>query len=273
MGATPSISARALSVLLLWVLTSGQRLAAGVEWVVFEDPLEHAFRAEVPRDWTARGGLVRMGDADFRPMLDLVSPDGRTHVRIGDAWISASAHPSPYRSGPEYAVLYARVRLLTPCPRAAADLAAMDFILPDPAASAAAQTPTSTGQIAYRCDSAQGPWVMFAFARTSAAHGSWQVETLASFSSPPEQVPQAQGVLLHTLRSFRVLAQNAPAAPPLRIAQALRGVEPTGDPLARPLTSRPELPLQFWTNGLGQVVNTVFPPSSAWRALRLQAFE
>jgi hypothetical protein len=46
-----------------------------VTYVKFEDSLEHAFTAEVPEGWEAKGGVYRLGFSDARAMLDLKSPD------------------------------------------------------------------------------------------------------------------------------------------------------------------------------------------------------
>ena len=58
------------------------RPPAPPEWVRFEDPVEHAFTLDVPKGWTARGGLVRLGYSDHRAMIDVTSPDGRINVRV-----------------------------------------------------------------------------------------------------------------------------------------------------------------------------------------------
>ena len=48
-----------------------------VTYVKFEDPFEHAFTAEVPEGWEAKGGVYRLGLSDARVVLDLRSPDGK----------------------------------------------------------------------------------------------------------------------------------------------------------------------------------------------------
>jgi hypothetical protein len=73
----------------------GELQSQGLVWVKFEDPLEQAFSVEVPRGWTVRGGLFRMGFSDERPMVDLTSPDGRVNVRLGDLSIPAYTIPNP----------------------------------------------------------------------------------------------------------------------------------------------------------------------------------
>ena len=94
----------------------------------FEDPFEQAFTVEVPQGWTIRGGLFRLGYSDYRPMIDLVSPDGTINIRSGDVAVPTYFLPTPthpregevtdlgaqaqgiyakYRTGKDYAGLYA----------------------------------------------------------------------------------------------------------------------------------------------------------------------
>ena len=63
-------------------------------WTRFEDPFEQSFSLEVPKGWTVRGGLFRMGYSDERPMVDLLSPDGFVNVRLGDLAIPTYALPN-----------------------------------------------------------------------------------------------------------------------------------------------------------------------------------
>ena len=69
-------------------------MGAAQSWTTFQDPLEKAFTVEVPQGWTARGGLFRMGYSDERAMIDLISPDGRVNVRLGDLAIPAYTVPT-----------------------------------------------------------------------------------------------------------------------------------------------------------------------------------
>src|SRR5690349_20759116 len=66
-----------------------------ISWVSFEDPAEHAFSMKVPKDWKVVGGLYRFGPLDPRVMIDLVSPDGKTNIRYGDAHVPPFAVPTP----------------------------------------------------------------------------------------------------------------------------------------------------------------------------------
>jgi hypothetical protein len=197
-------------------------VSAPLTWTSFQDPFEKAFAVAVPQGWTVRGGLFRMGYSDERPMVDLTSPDGRIDVRVGDLSIPVFTIPSQfhskegeiydlgaqaqmvvarYRTGPEFAALYARGRFGQVCRNPVADAANVDFVVPDYLPQDAVPAQTSAGQIAYRCASGS---IAFAFARTSAGGGLWVAATLGSFIAPPDQVALARSVLLRCAGSFRL---------------------------------------------------------------------
>ncbi len=313
-----------------------------VSWVKFDDSTEKAFSVDVPQGWTVKGGLFRLGFSDERAMVDLTSPDGKTNVRLGDVSIPSYSVPSQfharegevydlgaqaqmivarYRSGPEFAVLYSHARFYRICQNPEADAADVDFSMPDYWPADSNYSRTSTGQIAYRCDSKHEPRVAFAFARTSYYGTLWQVPTLGSFIAPPENVVFAKSVLLHCAQSFQVnpswieyqkkmdaeglqyqrvrqqqrlaslgqqvrqfeaqmqsmrnqvsafeTRQNAQAAQVDSFTNTLRGITPTIDPLtgaAREVWTGPNS--QYWTNGLGQVVNSNSQPPGNWHQLQ-----
>jgi hypothetical protein len=196
---------------------------AGLVWTAFQDPFEKAFTVEVPRGWSARGGLFRMGFSDERPMVDLTSVDGRVNVRLGDLAIPVYTEPNPYhpregqlddlgaqaqlvvahyRTGPEFAVLYSRGRFYEECRDAAPDMSNVNFTVPDYLPAEGAPQKTSTGQIAYRC--AAGQRIVYAFARTALNGTIWAVPTMGSFVSTPDQVSVARLVLEHCARTFKL---------------------------------------------------------------------
>lgn len=199
-----------------------------ISWTVFTDPFEQAFSAQVPQGWTVRGGLFRMGYSDERPMVDLISPDGRVNVRIGDLSIPTYAIPNPYhpregeiydlgaqaqlivaryRTGPEFAVLYSHVRFYRDCRDARGDADAANFTLPDYIPSQGPSGKTSNGAIAYHCGSGPAERVAFAYARTTEGNGVWSVPTMGSFFSSPDQLAFARAVLLHCAETFRMNPQ------------------------------------------------------------------
>ncbi len=203
----------------------GQAGAAGVSWSQFQDPLEHAFAVDVPRGWTAKGGLFRLGYSDERPMLDLRSPDGSIEIRLGDVAIPSYTVPNQfhahegevydlgaqarlivarYRTGPEFAVLYSHARFGSECRNPKPDSANAGLTVPDylPQEQNAAQT--STGQIAYRCETPDGTRVVFAYTRTTLYQGIWQVQTMVSFVTPPEKASMAKSIALRCAHSLEI---------------------------------------------------------------------
>jgi hypothetical protein len=208
--------------------------AAAPAWVTLQDPFEQAFTVEVPQGWTAVGGLLRVGFSDWRIVVDVTSPDRQTEVRLGDVIPINYLGPSPgyaqegqvvdlglegqpvaanYRSGPEFAVLYAHVRFYQTCPNPAADTADVNFSIPDYlsgaepyfSASVTGQQ-TSIGRIAYSCNAGQK--IAFADTRTTVVQGTtWWTPTLGSFIASPAEAPLARTVLLHLAQTFKLSAQ------------------------------------------------------------------
>jgi hypothetical protein len=205
--------------------SSGGSSSATPAWVSFQDPYEKAFTAEVPQGWAVHGGLFRMGFSDERPMIDITSPDGQINVRLGDVSIPAYALPTPthategqiddlgaqaqlvvakYRTGPEFAVLYAHVRFNKTCPNPTADAVDVNIAVPDYIPTTGAVTQTSTGRIAYSCGSGTSRHVAFTEARTTLAGSIWTTPTLASFITTPDQLAVARSILVHCAQTFHL---------------------------------------------------------------------
>lgn len=217
------MNALRFSPLTICLLASAQ-----TGWVSFQDPIEQAFSIDVPNGWTAKGGLFRIGYSDARPMVDLQSPDSRTNVRLRDLAIPSyfvpnQFHPregeiydlgaqaqltvARYRSGEEYAALYARSRFKPFCdtlaPQTSEGMAPVKDLLPQDVAPIR----STAAQATYRCVSGRGERVAYVYARTSLYQGLWQVQTLASFIAPVDQVATARGVLERASQSFRLTPQ------------------------------------------------------------------
>ena len=198
---------------------------ATLRWEQFQDPMEHAFGLAVPQGWTVRGGLFRLGYSDERPMVDLRSPDGTIEIRLGDVAVPSYTVPNQYhaqegevydlgaqarlivaryRTGPEFAVLYSHARFGRECRNPQADAEDAAATMPDylPQEPNAAQT--SAGAIAYRCETAGGTRVVFAYTRTALYQGIWQAPTIVSFVAPPEKAAEARTVALHCARSLAI---------------------------------------------------------------------
>jgi len=199
--------------------------SSGVAWTTFQDPFEQAFTVEVPQGWKARGGLFRMGFSDERPMIDLLSPDGRINVRLGDVSIPTYTTPNPqharegepydlgaqaqlvvarYRTGPEFAVMYSHVRFYQDCKGAQGDSSDLGFTIPDYIPSEGPAPKTSAGAISYQCGSGATGRIAYAYARTSETGNIWGVPTMGSYLSPPDKVAIARAVLLHCAQTFKL---------------------------------------------------------------------
>ena len=199
--------------------------AAAPAWTTFQDPYEKAFTAEVPQGWIVKGGLFRMGFSDERPMIDLTSPDGQTEIRLGDVSIPVytlptQLHPTQgqivdlgaqaqlviekYRTGPEFAVLYAQARFSKSCTNPSADTTDVNFTVPDYIPATGTVTQTSTGRIAYLCGSGSSQRVTYTAARTTLQASIWTVPTLGSFITTPSQLALAQSILLHCAQTFHL---------------------------------------------------------------------
>jgi hypothetical protein len=144
-------------------------------WTTVRDTQEQVFSVDVPRGWNAHGGLLRKGPLDPRVQVDMVSPDGRIEMRLGD-WgvppftvpsgqmerlgftegkVYAPGHPptatiiARYRSGLDFAAFYARVRFAKTCqtfePKSQKSI--------DPIFSPAREgaMTTTAGEAVYRC--------------------------------------------------------------------------------------------------------------------------
>jgi hypothetical protein len=202
--------------LLILPVFAGSALA--VDWVSFQDPFEQAFTIDVPKDWSVKGGLFRLGYSDERPMVDVNSPDRKINVRLGDVAIPSyslpnKSHPregdvydlgaqaqmvvASYRSGPQYAVLYGESRFKGVCPKLISE--AVESVPPLMGDYVVDQARSTVGEAAYRC----GPRSAYVYVKTSLYDGLWQVHTLGSFVALPEQVTIARSMLLRMSESLR----------------------------------------------------------------------
>jgi len=198
--------------------------ALAADWTSFQDPLEQAFTLDVPQGWTVKGGLFRLGYSDARPMIDLRSPDGRTNLRLGDVAIPSYFVPNPfhpkegdvydlgaqarmtvanYRSGQDFAALYAPMRFKDVC----SNPVARQPEAGPPLQGLPEEGPTlksSSGEAAYRCDSNR---VTYVYAATALYQGFWIVRTLGSFIAPADQAALARSILTRCAASLKIAAQ------------------------------------------------------------------
>jgi hypothetical protein len=196
------------------------------DWVRFEDPVEHAFTLDVPKGWAARGGLIRLGYSDHRPVVDVTSPDGRINVRFGDAAVPIYFMPDnlhrvgdiydlgahargtiePYKSGQEFAAAYGPARFKSVCPtlspRPAAEPSPVPRYQLDPADPAPAQS--SAGQMTYDCPGDGAARLAYVSAETMLFAGFWMVPRVVSYVAPPDQVALARSIMLRMTESFKL---------------------------------------------------------------------
>jgi hypothetical protein len=192
-------------------------------WQKFDDPSsEHAFSVDIPKGWTAKGGLYRLGYSDWRVMVDLKSPDGKINFRLSDVSIPYYSSPTPshregdhvdlgaqaqltvarYATGQEYAEKYAQSRFKAMCKSLTADPGAAAVSVPDYLPVDRAAKRSTTGEVTYHCDGPAGPMIAFAYARTNDLAGVWAVRTLVSYIAPQEQAAMVQSIMLHCVQSF-----------------------------------------------------------------------
>jgi hypothetical protein len=319
--------------------TTAAATTPNVEWVKFQDPFEQAFTMEVPQGWSVKGGLFRLGYSDYRLMVDLNSADGKADIRLGDVAIPSYSAPSQYhqregepydlgaqaqmtvaryRSGQEFADLYAKSRFKSVCqsltPKQNEGAAPVQD---NSAQRAGGAVSSSVGESTYQCDG--GSRAAYVYARTTLFQGLWQVTMLASFIAPTEEVGNARAILLRCSQSLQInphwiqyqqkmdeealvyqrqrqqariralsqqvaqfesrmqsmqnqvnafeRGQAAQAKQGAGFTNALIGITPTTDPLGNEHDVWTGPKSGYWTNGLGQTVNSDTSPGPGWEPL------
>jgi hypothetical protein len=307
-------------------------LAQSVSWMTVRDTVEQAFSIDVPRGWKAQGGLLRKGPLDPRVQVDMASPDGRTVMRVGDWAVPpftvptgtmerlgftegeeyAPGHPptativARYRSGVDFAPVYARARFSKMCPA----FEAKSIKAVDPVFSAAREGPmtTTAGEAIYRCVQNGQEKMAYVYAETALyqANGvaNWRVASLLSFLAPKDQANATYRMMFQSAASFtenpqwhlmqaRITAENAAAA--LKIfrltlqqtearyrqwsASMARQGQSFSDVLnGHTVTVDPSTGQQRevwtgtgstrWIDGLGNVVSSNLSPGASFRALQ-----
>jgi len=198
---------------------------ANAGWTQFEDSFEHAFSLSAPQGWTVQGGLFRVGFSDARLIVNVKSPDGKIDLRIGDLTIPVYTPPSQYRpregqildlgaqaqlviakyrTGPQFAVLYSQGRFGSVCKNPQQNPTKIDFIMPDYSPMDFTPKHASAGQIAWLCQTTDGPRVALTFTRTIDAGKAWGVLTMVSLMAPPDEVQQARDIALQCVRSLKI---------------------------------------------------------------------
>jgi hypothetical protein len=194
------------------------------EWVKFSDPNEHAFTMDVPKGWTVRGGLIRLGYSDHRAIVDVTSPDGKINVRYGDAAIPIYFVPdnlhragdiydlgaqargtiAPYKGGPEFTTAYGPARFKSVCSTLTSRAASGPSPVPLYVLGVGEVQPSqsSAGQMSYDCAGDPGPRVAYVSGETMLFGGFWLVPRIVSYVAPPDQAALARAVMLHMVESY-----------------------------------------------------------------------
>jgi hypothetical protein len=211
----------------------GQSVGWNGGWARMEDPKEHAFTLDVPRNWTASGGAYRLGYGDVRVMVDVWSPDGKTNLRFGDVWFTEQyAIPNQYhregeaqelgalgqgiyaayRTGQEFAELYARKSFSGVC-RSLTPQRTDPPQVPDTSLHRQGTGQFSEGEVTFRCETLQGLRIAYAAAKTTLTTSQpikdlptttgWTPQ-LVSYLAPPDQVSIAGSIARHFWESFKV---------------------------------------------------------------------
>ncbi len=203
--------------------SQGIAIAAGVpdgnaSWQKYQDPLEQAFTLEVPRGWTVKGGMFRLGYSDHRIMVDMTSPDGKTSIRLGDVAIptyflpnqfhhegevydlgeQAQGRVERYREGGDFAKSYAKVRFAHVCSNLIPQPTTLPQIVKVDSPKEARQS--SEGEITYGCGEKTG----YVYVQTALMEGLWQVSSLTSYLAPLGQVATTRDIILHASKSFQL---------------------------------------------------------------------
>ena len=195
-----------------------------IEWLRYNDSAEGAFTMDVPLGWQIQGGMYRFGYFDVRWMMGVRSLDGKIIIRISDVNIPAYVLPSPstgregqpytkpqqfqmvvakYQEPGPYAELYAKHRFSEICktmtPAAAGWKPTVPATWGDPNGRA------SDGDVAYNCDSSDGPRIASVYSRNTVYQGqgySFWMAMPVSILCAPDRCEQARSMTQHMMESF-----------------------------------------------------------------------
>lgn len=213
-----------------------------VAFVPFTDPNERAFTAEVPKGWSAHGGLFRFAAVDTRPALEASSPDGGIRITSGDAEIPTFTVPSQtlafagfpegswyspgygvrmmvrrYLPGPQFAEQYVRDHVLPAigCRQGKivdrqnrTDLSRAVNELYQSQSPAGGVVRLDMGEVRFDCLRNGKRWRGYYLAGTlfvgAQMGGIWHVDHLIGYTAAQEQAAVAEAVALHVIRSARI---------------------------------------------------------------------
>ncbi len=214
-----------------------------LQFETWQDPREQAFSLEVPSRWRVSGGLFRFASVDLRPVIEIVSPDGKVRITGGDAEIPGFAIPNPtlewtgFREGswysPGYGVnvlvrryipgaAFAREYAVTKVARGCADVKVVDTRDRADAVEAlnavysqyavpGFSMQLTAGEVSFTCRREEEPMHGYYFAATQITQGYgvglWRVEYLYGYLATSDKAAEAQSVLEHMLNTFQLNPQ------------------------------------------------------------------
>jgi hypothetical protein len=230
--AHPSVGSSEQGVHSTGLKSAKQPALAFVQW---QDPREGAFSLDVPVDWKVTGGLFRFHPTDVRSMVEVISPDGRIRVTIGDSSIPVFIEPlwmfpegSSYSPG--YGVQMA-VRRFVPAKsfvleyvktRVAgdfADLAIVDWRdrsdrvqnmdpISGPPVGFGFSTTATAGEVSFTGTREGRSLLGYYFCNTKLTQAFetrlWNVESLYGYLADVTRADQAKVVLDHMLQTVRI---------------------------------------------------------------------
>lgn len=213
----------------------GQRPApaSNLSFTRFTDPNEGSFHCEVPAGWKTQGGLVRKSTVDVRGFVRVTSPDGATHVFVGDPDIGTFVTPTEtltmtgFREGSSYSPGYGNVmtvRRYIPglqfaqeyAGRFAQSLGATNLQVRDArqrpdlsgGENGIAQQAWTGGEVSFVCNLRGGEGAGYVLAATKltsmSGSGIWNLTTLVGYLSPVGQVGTAEAVIQRIMETFQV---------------------------------------------------------------------
>lgn len=198
------------------------------QFVRYTDTAEGAFSMDVPVGWQVQGGMWRFGYFDARWMMTVRSLDGSMIIRLSDASVPAYAIPGPttgsqgqpyvrpkqfqmivsdYRTGADYARLYAEHRFRSVCKTLALQPAKWQPQMRNAMAQLEGATTVTQGSANYSCQTPQGLRTAVVYARTvqyptQSGNGFWIVSPVVSILAVPRDLPTAYAIAQHMLDSW-----------------------------------------------------------------------
>lgn len=246
-GLPPANEARYARILSSLKLSGGALQPAGsapaVRFLRWIDPVEQAFSLEVPDGWQVQGGVRRMTAIEVRSGVEMVSPDQKIVVRIGDLDVPAFEEPAPptmgvyfpegswqpcmqgshclvlrYLPGAIFAGWLAEQRTNGWCEgfsitgqRDRPDIAAIDQRYSAAVAPYGVVQQTHVGEVTFACQRGGHAIQGYAYARTiytggpAAPSGVWRAVDMLLYAAPPDTVATAATV---ARRGYATLQTN-----------------------------------------------------------------